>query len=65
MEEEIRAVAEAILCRAEEAGFVRIFSHYDADGLTSAGILCNAFLRKEFLSTRASSPSCRLNYFKR
>ncbi len=46
MEEEIRAVAEAILCRAEEAGFVRIFSHYDADGLTSAGILCNAFLRK-------------------
>ncbi|UYZ39996.1 MAG: DHHA1 domain-containing protein [Candidatus Methanospirare jalkutatii] len=46
MEEEIRAVAEAILCRAEDAGFVRIFSHYDADGLTSAGILCNAFLRK-------------------
>ena len=46
MEEEIRAIAEAILCRAEEAGFVRIFSHYDADGLTSAGILCNAFLRK-------------------
>jgi single-stranded DNA-specific DHH superfamily exonuclease len=26
--------------------YARIVSHYDADGITSAGIICNALLRR-------------------
>lgn len=29
-----------------ESGTIRIISHYDADGICAAGILCSAFLRK-------------------
>ena len=29
-----------------EDGMIRIISHYDADGICAAGILCSAFLRK-------------------
>jgi single-stranded-DNA-specific exonuclease len=30
----------------KEHGYARVISHYDADGLTSAGIICNALLRR-------------------
>ncbi|KPQ41915.1 MAG: single-stranded-DNA-specific exonuclease [Candidatus Methanoperedens nitroreducens] len=40
-----RQVAEAIL----EHDIVRLISHNDADGLSAAGIMCNALHRKGIL----------------
>jgi len=31
----------------KEKGFIRIVSHYDADGICAAGVLCHALLRKD------------------
>jgi RecJ-like exonuclease len=41
----------------EKASEVRLISHYDADGISSAGVMCNAFLRagKRFHATMTKS----------
>ena len=44
-DEEIRAAAGVILDKIRKHNFVRIFSHYDADGLAAAGIMCNVLFR--------------------
>jgi single-stranded DNA-specific DHH superfamily exonuclease len=30
----------------DKHSWIRVISHYDADGISSAGIVCNALLRK-------------------
>ncbi|MHC1635128.1 MAG: DHHA1 domain-containing protein [Candidatus Methanospirareceae archaeon] len=42
LQKELKKAAEII----KKHGYARVISHYDADGVTSAGILCNALLRK-------------------
>ena len=36
----------------QETGTIRIVSHYDADGICAAGILCNALERKGLIDVR-------------
>ena len=33
---------------SDENGTIQIVSHYDADGICAAGVLCHAFIRKKF-----------------
>ncbi len=41
LQQEVKRAAEVI----KKHGYARVVSHYDADGITAAGILCNALIR--------------------
>ncbi len=42
LQQEVRRAAEVI----KKHGYARVVSHYDADGITAAGILCSALIRQ-------------------
>ncbi len=46
MRKELSKIFENAAKLIEKRDYVRIISHYDADGITSAGIICNALLRR-------------------
>ena len=43
LQKSVKRAAEII----KRHDYVRVISHYDADGITAAGIICNALLRKD------------------
>ncbi|HEC56303.1 MAG TPA: DHH family phosphoesterase [Candidatus Syntrophoarchaeum butanivorans] len=45
MIERLKDAAKRVASRIREHEFVRVISHHDADGITSAGVICHALVR--------------------
>src|SRR3989337_3306299 len=46
---ELEALSKKVADAISEHGFIRLISHNDADGLSAAGIMCNALNRQQIL----------------
>ncbi len=46
---ELEALSRQVASAIVEHNAVRLISHNDADGLSAAGIMCNALYRREIL----------------